>query len=173
MLPAAPVLPEHRSCPNAEGMQEQTHSARLRRRRPVPLTPLAQLTAPTVSNPGSEKDPQCTIRFSALLGRTKRLTRRTAQRTIRLRSKVVPGEPPGFPRRSCLGRRVANGASRTHSRLYNSRSEFGGAQGSRLQLMPQLQAEVPHPLRNDLPAFLPAGGVRTPAVGILFLILIG
>src|SRR5690242_6707934 len=39
--------------------------------------------------------------------------------------------------------------------------------------MPQLQTEVPEPLREDLPGFLSAGGVRTPAIGILFAILIG
>ena len=57
-LSAAPILPEHRSRPNAERMQQQTHPARLRRRSSVPLTLLAQLTAPTVSNPGSEEHPQ-------------------------------------------------------------------------------------------------------------------
>src|SRR5712671_5164533 len=39
--------------------------------------------------------------------------------------------------------------------------------------MPQLQAEVPHPLRHHLPALLPPGGVAAPAIGVDFLILIG
>lgn len=39
--------------------------------------------------------------------------------------------------------------------------------------MPHLQAEVPDPLRNDLPALLPPGGVTTPAIRVLFDILIG
>jgi len=43
ILPAAPILPEHRNLSNAEEMQQQTHSARLLRCRPVPLTLLAQL----------------------------------------------------------------------------------------------------------------------------------
>src|SRR5260370_2528579 len=42
-----------------------------------------------------------------------------------------------------------------------------------MQLMSQLQAQVPHPLRDDLPQFLPTGRVRAPAVGILFLVFIG
>jgi hypothetical protein len=39
-------------------------------------------------------------------------------------------------------------------------------------LLPQFQAQMPHPLRDDLPEFLPAEHVRTPAIGILLLILI-
>ena len=51
--------------------------------------------------------------------------------------------------------------------------KLGGTQGRRLQVMPHLQAEVPDPLRNDLPALLTASGMRTPASGVLFDILIG
>ena len=43
---------------------------------------------------------------------------------------------------------------------------------TRLKLMPQFQAEVPHPLREDLPPFLAASRVTTPAVGVLFLVFI-
>ncbi len=39
--------------------------------------------------------------------------------------------------------------------------------------MAQFQAEVPDPLRNHLPALLTPGGVRAPAVGVLFLVFIG
>ena len=38
--------------------------------------------------------------------------------------------------------------------------------------MSQLQAEIPHPLRDHLPALLPPGRVRAPAVRVLFEILI-
>ena len=38
--------------------------------------------------------------------------------------------------------------------------------------MPQLQTEVPDPLRDDLPGFLPASGLRTPAIGILLAIFV-
>jgi hypothetical protein len=41
-----------------------------------------------------------------------------------------------------------------------------------VKLMAQFQPKVPHPLGDDLPAFLTTGGMTTPAVGILFLILI-
>jgi hypothetical protein len=39
--------------------------------------------------------------------------------------------------------------------------------------MPQLQAEVPDPLRNHLPALLSPGGVTAPPIGVDLLIFIG
>ncbi len=39
-------------------------------------------------------------------------------------------------------------------------------------MVSQLQAQVPHPLRDQLPALLPAGGETAPAIGVLFPILI-
>jgi hypothetical protein len=38
--------------------------------------------------------------------------------------------------------------------------------------MPQFKAQVPYPLRKDLPKRLTAGGVRAPPVEILFLVFI-
>jgi hypothetical protein len=38
--------------------------------------------------------------------------------------------------------------------------------------MPQFQAEIPHPLRDHLPAFPPPGGVATPAIGVLLVVFI-
>lgn len=123
MLPAAPILPEHRGLYNTERMQQQTHPARLRRHLPVPLTLLAHLTAATVSNPGGEEHPQRTIRFAALLGRTQRLARRAAERAICLWSKVAPGEMPGFLGQARLGGSVANGESRTLSTPLQERGQ--------------------------------------------------
>src|SRR6266516_50397 len=42
-----------------------------------------------------------------------------------------------------------------------------------MKLMPQFQAQVPHPLRDHLPALLPPGGVAAPPIGVLFGVLIG
>ena len=39
--------------------------------------------------------------------------------------------------------------------------------------MPQLQAQVPDPLADDLPGLLSPGGVAAPAIGVEFGILIG
>src|SRR5579883_1844033 len=41
-----------------------------------------------------------------------------------------------------------------------------------MEVMSQFQPQVPHPLRDQLPALLPAGRVRAPAVWVLFAILI-
>lgn len=41
-----------------------------------------------------------------------------------------------------------------------------------MQLMSQLQAQVPLPLRHHLPALLPPGGVAAPAIGILLVVFI-
>ncbi len=54
----------------------------------------------------------------------------------------------------------------------NGGRKLGGAQRFRLQLMPQLQAQIPDPLRNDLPGFLTAGRMRTPPIWILFFVFI-
>ena len=39
--------------------------------------------------------------------------------------------------------------------------------------MTQLQAQIPDPLRNALPALLPTAGLTAPAIRVLFSILIG
>ncbi len=39
--------------------------------------------------------------------------------------------------------------------------------------MTQLQAEIPDPLTDDLPRFLPGGRMTTPAIRVLLLIFIG
>jgi hypothetical protein len=39
--------------------------------------------------------------------------------------------------------------------------------------MSQFQAQVPHPLRDHLPALLSPGGVAAPAIRVEFLIFIG
>ena len=52
-------------------------------------------------------------------------------------------------------------------------SEFRGAHGLWGEVMAQFQAQVPDPVTQDLPGFLPTGGVRAPAVGVLFAIFIG
>src|SRR5437764_6136066 len=42
-----------------------------------------------------------------------------------------------------------------------------------MESMSEFQTQVPNPLAEDLPELLPTGGMRTPAIGILFLILMG
>jgi hypothetical protein len=42
-----------------------------------------------------------------------------------------------------------------------------------MNMMSQFKAEIPHPLREDLPEFLSTGSVGTPTIRILFLIFVG
>ena len=52
-------------------------------------------------------------------------------------------------------------------------SKLGGAYRIGVKLMTQFQTQVPDPLRNALPALLPARGLATPTIRVLFDILIG
>ena len=39
-------------------------------------------------------------------------------------------------------------------------------------MIAEFQADIPDPLADDLPCFLTAGCMRTPAIGVLFLVFI-
>ena len=52
---------------------------------------------------------------------------------------------------------------------WESLSKLGGAHRIRMELMTQLQTQVPDPLRHDLPCFLAHCSMAPPAVGVLFL----
>src|SRR2546430_7103461 len=41
----------------------------------------------------------------------------------------------------------------------------------RLPLLAELLTQIPHPLRHDLPGFLPMRGERTPSIAVLLAIL--
>src|SRR5207245_1440026 len=85
---------------------------------------------------------------------------------------VSPRETASFPGRGESWRAIARGRGLLLFGLGGG-SKLGGPHRSRLQLMTQFQAQVPHPLRDDLPRVLTARSVRTPAVGVLFLLFIG
>src|SRR5712691_2499758 len=53
-----------------------------------------------------------------------------------------------------------------------SRSKLGGTHGIRMKLMTQLQAEVPHPLADELPCLLTTRSMTTPAIGVLLVVFI-
>jgi hypothetical protein len=54
-------------------------------------------------------------------------------------------------------------------RLAESGSELGGAQLLWLEVMSQLQPQVPYPLGHALPSELSPGGVRASAIGVKLL----
>ena len=143
----------------------------------MPLTLLARGADTTVSNPGGVEHPQRAIVLGALLGRVQRLACWTTQCPVGLEGKVLSREAPSFPGGGGGGWVIARRGSRRVGSLLldrrDGRSKLGRAHGGRLQLMPQFQAQVPHPLRDDLPAFLTRGRLTTPAIRVLFGILIG
>jgi hypothetical protein len=145
MRSATPISPEQGSRTYLEGMQQPTSPTRLRGRHPVPLTLLAPLTAATVCYPGGVEQPQG---------------------AIGLLHKFLPREATGFPGRGDSGWAIA----RAGSCLLQRGGKFSGPQRSRRELMAQFETEVPHPLTEDLPGFLPTRGVTTPAVGVLLLV---
>jgi len=53
------------------------------------------------------------------------------------------------------------------------RGKFGDAHGSGREVLAQFQAEIPQPLADDLPKFLPTRGAGTPTIGLLLYVFIG
>src|SRR5712691_2767442 len=104
--------------------------------------------------------------------RNKRLAGWTAQRPIRLEGEVLSREMTRFPGQGNRRLAIALYRSLIHCGLCDRESKLGRAYRSRLQHMTQFQTEVPDPLRDDLPGFLPGGSVRTPSVGLLLQVLI-
>ena len=85
-VPATPILPEHWSCSNAQGMQQQAHPAWFFRGCPMPLTLLTEVTAATVADLGSEEHSQGAISFAAHFVGMQTLASRAAQAAIGLRN---------------------------------------------------------------------------------------
>ena len=150
MLPATPITPEQGSRPNRERMQQQADPARLRRGAAMPLTLLSQGTGSTLAEPSRVDQTQAAISLTALFGCRERLIGRAAQGPVRLKHKVSPRETACFPGRGESRRAIARGRDLLLFGLGGG-SKLGGPHRSRLQLMPQFQAQVPHPLRDDLP----------------------
>src|SRR5579875_240662 len=97
----------------------------------------------------------------------------TTKRAVWLKSKVLPREAPGFPRRTHLWGSIPGRGRSVWRGGWSGRSKLGRAHCVRFQLMAQFQAQVPHPLGEDLPDLLPVCRLATPAVRVLFLVFIG
>lgn len=165
-----PVAPEDRLRTDGKGMQQHTHLARFGGRTATPLTLLTQGTGTTPADAGRIHHTQAPIAFSASLMGDQRLASRTTERAIRLERNVLTGKAPCFPRRTHVRGSIARGGNRV---WWSGRRTLGRADWIRMQLMSQLQAEVPDPLRDDLPALLARCGVACPAVWVEFLIFVG
>src|SRR5207237_7234616 len=106
----------------------------------------------------------------------KRMIRRTAQHAIGLGNKVMTFEMAALPGGSEGGQPImrnwGGGGNRGRQRNWGGAGKLGATHSCGLERVPQFQAQVPDPLREDLPKLLPAGAIGTPAIRILFLILI-
>src|SRR5206468_11815 len=164
MVSATPVPPEDGLRTDGQWMQQHANLAGFRSGAAIPLTLLAQGAITTTANAGCIDHTQAAIGFSAPLMNTKLLIRRAAQRAIRLEGKILPREAARFPGQSHSSRSVSLNRSLRGGLLVRrreSRSKLGGAHRIRMQLMAQLQSEVPDPLRHDLPDLLTACRMAT------------
>ncbi len=160
-------------------MQEDAHLARLLRGVALPLALLPLRTRTTVANAGRIDHTQAPISLSTPLLRSERPACWTPQRPIGLERKVLPREATHFPGRR-RGRwtisRRRRGRSWTRGSLltlrWEGRSKFGDAHRVRMKLLPQFEADIPDPLRHDLPALLSPGRVRTPSIRVDLLVFI-
>src|SRR6266571_263086 len=112
---------------------------------------------------------------AAFLG-IERVLSRTAQRAIRLGDKVVPFQTASLPGARQGGWPIRRGCGRGKTccgfKSDGGWSKLRRAHGSGMESMSQAEAQIPNPLREDLPKLLPASGVRTPPIRLLFLVLI-
>ena len=145
MLPATPILPEQGSRSNRERMQQKADPARLRRGAAMPLALLSQGTRSTLADPSRVDQTQAAISLTALFGGRERLIGGAAQGPVRLKHKVSPRETACFPGRGDRRRAIARGSGLLLFGLGGG-SKLGGTHRSRLQVMTQFQAQVPHPL---------------------------
>ena len=172
MLPPTPITPEDRGRAHVEGVKQDTHPAWMLGARPVPLTLLTQRAGTTGASAGFIDDPQASMCFAARFAWKEGLACRTLHRPIGLEGKSLPSEAPRFPGPSDHRWAIASSRHLPTCSLGHSARKLGGARLRRAEPMTQLQPEVPDPLIDDLPDFLSGGGMRAPAIRVLFLVFI-
>jgi hypothetical protein len=159
---------------NPNGVDAAAHSRGLRLRgcAAIPLTLLTQGAGTTTADAGSIHQAPTAISFSASFMGHQRLVGRTTQGAIRLEHKVLPGEAARFEGNSHRWLAIPTGIERLGFDLGGSWSKLSRAYRVRLQLMPQLQTQVPHPLAYDTPCLLTASCVATPSIRVDLLIFV-
>jgi hypothetical protein len=107
------------------------------------------------------------------------------QRSIWLQSEIGSGKSFGEGSVCPLSRPIADRFTRLHRLIHPHRftrlhrlinlsiGEFRQTHAGSRHLLPELQAQIPDPLSDDLPELLPTGRMRHPAIWVLFLIFIG
>ncbi len=172
MLPATPIFPEQGRRSRLERMQQDADLARLARFAAIPLALLAQRTGTTTANARSIHHAQAPIGFSTPLMSRERLACWVPQCSIRLESKILAREATGLPCCTYSWRSIARGRSGVRGRRWGSWRKFGCAQWLRIELMAQLESEVPDPLRDHVPGFLPPGRLAAPPVRVLLFVFV-
>ena len=173
---AVPIPPEQRDGTRTKRMEQDADLARLRGRAAIPLTLLTQRTRAAVANASRIHHAQAAVGFSTPLLGMKRLSCGTTERSVGLERKVLTRKAPRFPGggrgRRAIPRCGSGGGGSLLARLRDGGSKLSRAHRSRLYLMPQLQAQVPHPLAHDTPGLLTVSGVTTPPIGVDLLIFV-
>ncbi len=138
-----------------------TDAAWLFRGGSIPQALVPELTDPTMAHPSGIEDAYAPITFRPPFLCIKGLPSRAAQGAIGLWSKRISGKPAHLggscPLRRSVGHRSRFVGNRLRKRRGSGGSKFGCAHGSRMEAVPQFKAEIPHPLSDVLPDFLPTG----------------
>ena len=146
------------------------------------LTLGSQATAAAIADASGIQQTVRAITLGSAFLWVERMIGGTEQASIGLKRKSRPWKA-GSPRRACpLSRAIQHSRSllgdgslldRGSLRGLENWGEFGCLHGSRREVLSEFQTKIPHPLAENLPEFLPASGMRTPAVRLLLGVFIG
>ena len=146
------------------------------------LTRRPHSAGPTISDASCI---QHTVRAIALRSAflwIKRMIGRTQKSPIRLRRKCrswkAAGKRFARPLRRAIQHRFSRpscGCRRGSGCWFGNvrRGKFGDAHGCGREVLAEFQTEIPQPLADDLPKFLPTRGTGTPTIGLLLHVFIG
>jgi len=138
-----------------------------------------------MANAGGIEHPHRAIALRSPLLRVEWVIGGTTQRSIWLQSEIGSGKAFGEGSARPLSRPIGDRLICFHQRtglhrltrlhrLINLRiGQFCQTHGRSRHVLAELQAQIPYPLREDLPELLPRGRMRHPAIWVLFLIFIG
>src|SRR5947209_7262033 len=132
-----------------------------------------------MANAGAIEDPHRAIALRSTLLRVEWVIGGTPQRSIWLQSEIGSGKSFGEGAACPLSRPIADRRiclhrlTRLHRLINLSIGQFCHTHGRSRHVLAELQAQIPEPLREDLPELLPTGRMRNPAVRVLFSIFIG
>lgn len=134
-----------------------------------------------MANAGGIEHPQRAIALRSPLLRVEWVIGGTTQHSIWLQSEIGSGKAFGEGAACPLSRPIGDRLicfhqltglhrlTRLHRLINLSIGPFCQTHGRSRHVLAELQAQIPYPLREDLPELLSTGRMRNPAIGILFL----